>query len=209
MPYPISVEGWYTFDHRFRDNGSGVLVVDLTIKNAAGIPLMTWTLSDPTDVIGSTVGGNRYGWFVINEFPFLAFDNSELVGFQDYCTPPPSTPGAKVTGGGWITLLDGKGTFGLTAQVKNTTPSGQLTYQDHGLVNRRTVKSIAVTTVAVTGNCALIQGTATVNGSGSVSFQVNVCDNGEPGKNSDTFSISMSDGYNASGTLSGGNIQLH
>ena len=52
MPYTITAEGWYTFEHRFRDNGFGVLAVDLTIKNAAGVPLMTWTLSDPTDVIG-------------------------------------------------------------------------------------------------------------------------------------------------------------
>jgi len=61
----------------------------------------------------------------------------------------------------------------------------------------------------VSGNCAQILGTATVNGSGSFGFQVNVCDNGEPGKDSDTFSINMSDGYTAAGTLRGGNIQLH
>src|SRR5688572_22202816 len=89
MPYTINVEGWYTFEHRFRDNG-GVLAVDLAIKNALGAPLMTWTLSDLSDVIGSTVGGNRYGWFVINEFPFLAFDTSALVGFQDFCMVPGS-----------------------------------------------------------------------------------------------------------------------
>jgi hypothetical protein len=209
MPYTINVEGWYTFEHRFRDNGFGVLAVDLTIKNALGVPLMTWTLSDPSDVIGSTVGGNRYGWFVIDEFPFLAFDNSALVGFQDYCSPPASTPGAKVTGGGWIDVIGGKGTFGLTAKASSVTnSSGNLTYQDHGTLGR-TVKSIAITTVVVTGNCAQILGTATVNGNGSFGFQVNVCDNGEPGKDSDTFSINMSDGYTAAGTLGGGNIQIH
>ena len=208
MPYTINLEGWYTFEHRFRDNGFGVLAVDLTIKNAVGVPLKTWTLSDPSDVIGSTVGGNRYGWFVIDEFPYLAFDNSGLVGFQDYCTTPPSTAGAKVTGGGWIDVIGGQGTFGLTAQVKNTTPSGNLTYQDHGALER-TVKSTAITSVVVTGTCAQILGTATVNGNGSFGFQVNVCDNGEPGKDSDTFSINMSDGYIATGTLRGGNIQIH
>ena len=107
MPYVVNVEGWYTFEHRFRDNGSGVLAVDLTLKNSAGVPQMMWTLSDPSDVIGSTVGGNRYGWFVTNEFPFLAFDNSALIGFQDYCETPPSTAGAKVTGGGWIDVWKG------------------------------------------------------------------------------------------------------
>jgi hypothetical protein len=208
MPYTINAEGWYTFEHRFRDNGLGVLAVDLTIKNALGVPLMTWTLSDPSDVIGSTVGGNRYGWFVIDEFPFLAFDTSALVGFQDFCAPPPSTPGAKVTAGGWITVAGGKGTFGLTAKASG--PSGNLTYQDHGLFER-TVKSTAITSVSLTGagNCAHILGTATVNGAGSVGFQVDVCDNGEPGKDSDTFSIVMSDGYTATGTLGGGNVQIH
>jgi hypothetical protein len=209
-PFTIDVEGWYTFEHRFRDN-AGVLAVDLTIRDATtGVPLHMWTLSDPSDIIGNTVGGNQYGWFAQNEFPAgLAFDNSELVGFQDYCTPPASTPGAKVTGGGWITVVGGKGTFGLTAQVKNETPSGHVTYQDHGILNRRTVKSIAITSIVVNGNCVQISGTATVNGDGPFGFQVNVCDNGEPGKNADTFSINMSDGYSASGTLSGGNIQIH
>src|SRR5438876_70180 len=91
MPYAISVEGWYTFEHRFRDNGFGVLAVDLTIKDAAGVPLMTWTLSDPSDVIVTMVGGNRYGWFAQDEFPSLAFDTSILIGFQDYCVPPENT----------------------------------------------------------------------------------------------------------------------
>ncbi len=208
MPYTINVEGWYTFEHRFRDSGSGILAVDLTIKNAAGIPLMTWVLSDASDVIGSTVGGNRYGWFATNEFPYLAFDNSALIGFQDYCVPPASTPGAKVTGGGWIPWAGNKGTFGLTAKADQSgSASGNLTYQDHGVL-ARTVKSTTITYVTVAGNCSDIGGTATVNGAGSFGFQVRVCDNGEPGS-SDTFSISMSDGYTASGTLGGGNIQVH
>ena len=40
--------------------------------------LHSWTRSDATDVIGSTVGGNRYGFFAAQEFPFLAFDNTRL-----------------------------------------------------------------------------------------------------------------------------------
>jgi hypothetical protein len=211
-PFTINLEGWYTFEHRFYavpPTPGGVLHVDLTIKNAAGVPLHMWTLSDPSDIIGTTVGGNRYGWFATDEFPFLAFDTSALVGFQDFCTVPPSTAGAKVTAGGWITVVGGKGTFGLTAKASDT-PSGNLTYQDHGVL-ARTVKSTAVTSVTLTGagNCAQILGTATVNGTGAVGFQVDVCDNGEPGKNADTFSIVMGDGYTAGGTLGGGNVQIH
>jgi hypothetical protein len=208
MPYTISLEGWYTFEHRFRDNGSGILAVDLTIKNSLGVPLMMWTLSTPTDVIGTTVGGNRYGWFATNEFnPALAFDNSALVGFQDFCTPPASTPNAKVTAGGWIPADSSKANFGLTAKTNASgTPSGHLTYQDHA--QNRTVQSTAISSVVVDGTCATVLGTAKVNGAGAFGFEVRVCDNGEPG-DADTFSIFMSDGYTNSDTLGGGNVQLH
>ena len=40
------------------------------------------------------------------------------------------------------------------------------------------------------------------------SFVVNVTDNGNPGTN-DTFSISVSNGYSASGNLTSGNIAFH
>ncbi|PYS86655.1 MAG: hypothetical protein DMF62_15220, partial [Acidobacteria bacterium] len=153
-PYTITTEGWYTFEHRFRDNGFGVLAVDLTIRNDAGIPLMMWTLSDPSDIIGSTVGGNRYGWFPTDEFPYLAFDTSMLVGFQDYCQVPPSTASGKVTGGGWIPWLNDKASFGLTVKTDSAgNPSGNLTYQDHG-VSARTVKSSTITSLTLDGNCA-------------------------------------------------------
>ena len=211
-PFTIYVEGWYTFEHRFYGVPGGQLFVDLTIKDAVtGVPLHMWTLSDPTDIIGVAVGGNRYGWFPTDEFPFLAFDTSALIGFQDFCVVPPSTAGTKVTAGGWITTLSGdKGTFGLTAKANATgTPSGNLTYQDHGLL-ARTVKSTAVTSVTPTSpNCVQILGTATVNGTPGFGFQVDVCDNAEPGKNADTFSIVMSDAYTATGMLGGGNVQIH
>jgi hypothetical protein len=79
-PISITQSGWYTFKHTFYDNGSGVLAVDLIILDSSETVLKTWTLSDPTDLIGSTVGGNRYGWFAANDFAFLAFDNSKRTG---------------------------------------------------------------------------------------------------------------------------------
>jgi len=78
-PFAIATTGWYTFEHHFRNAGLGVLAVDLTITTLSGAPLHTWTLSDAGDVIGSTVGGHRYGWFVIQEFPVLAIDNASLL----------------------------------------------------------------------------------------------------------------------------------
>lgn len=83
-PVAISTTGWYTLEHVFSDNGSGVLQAVLNLKSGATV-LGSWTLSDPSDVIGSTVGGNRYGWFSSNEFPSLAIDNSGI----EMDVPPP------------------------------------------------------------------------------------------------------------------------
>ena len=80
-----STTGWYTLLHQFRDNGSGVLTVDLSVLDSGGTVIKTWTLSDPTDVIGTTVGGNRYGWFVTvaPAFGVLAVDNSRRTNVVD------------------------------------------------------------------------------------------------------------------------------
>jgi hypothetical protein len=78
-PYAITTTGWYTFEHHFSNPGGGVLQVAMRVTTLAGAPLHTWTLSDATDIIGTTVGGHRYGWLVIQEFPVLAIDNVELL----------------------------------------------------------------------------------------------------------------------------------
>ena len=57
------------------------------------------------------------------------------------------------------------------------------------------------------GTTRHIEGTAQVDGQDGT-YQVDVTDNGEPGRN-DSFKLHLSSGYNASGTLGGGNIQLH
>jgi hypothetical protein len=81
-PITISTSGWYTFQHRFYDNGSGVLAADLTVKALGSATVLgAWTLSDSTDSIGTAVGGNRYGWLVNNELP-LALDNVTRSGFD-------------------------------------------------------------------------------------------------------------------------------
>ena len=75
-PFTITETGWYTFRHRFYDSGGGVLAVELSIIDSLGSTVHSWTLSDPTDVIGDTVGGNAWGWLASQEFPFLAIDNA-------------------------------------------------------------------------------------------------------------------------------------
>jgi hypothetical protein len=78
-PISITTTGWYTFEHHFRNAGLGVLAVDLRITTLDGAAQRTWTLSAPSDLIGSTVGGHRYGWIVIQEGSVLAIDNASLL----------------------------------------------------------------------------------------------------------------------------------
>jgi len=114
-----------------------------------------------------------------------------------------------VTGGGWITGTPSgeRGTFGVAGGIKNGGLWGHLTYIDHGPGGPK-VKGTGVTAYTVVNTTTRhIEGTADINGR-SGSYQVDVSDNGEPGRN-DTFSITLSDGYHASGSLAGGNIQLH
>lgn len=115
-----------------------------------------------------------------------------------------------VTGGGWITGTPSgaKGTFGVAGGIKNGAFWGHLTYIDHG-PNGPKVKGTGVTAyVIVDATTRRIEGSAEINGQSGFTYTVIVADNGEPGRN-DTFTLNLSNGYTASGSLGGGNIQLH
>lgn len=101
-PFFVNQSGWYTLRHTFQDNGSGILEVVMDVLNSSGTVLHSWTLSDPTDVIGSTVGGNRYGWFVTSDFSFLAIDNSEKSDIVPVVGPPANKDACKDDG--WKTF---------------------------------------------------------------------------------------------------------
>ena len=74
----ITSSGWYTFEHVFINDG-GVLAVDLNLYNSSGVLLFTETRSDPTDLIATVIGGNRYGWFAnIDISGGIAVDNVSL-----------------------------------------------------------------------------------------------------------------------------------
>jgi hypothetical protein len=142
-PIAITTTGWYTFQHHFYDGGNGVLDVDLSIIDPNGNILHTWTLSDPSDIIGSTVGGNRYGWFASNEFPFLAIDNSYRV---DVSEPT------------------GKATFGFVAQpgTSDGSYSGNLEFSFPAA--NLDFHSTSFSSLNFDNNIAEIQGSGTING---------------------------------------------
>jgi hypothetical protein len=124
---------------------------------------------------------------------------------------PTSTAGCKVTYGGRITALNGdKGTFGGNAKADGL--NGEEEYQDHGPAKDMNVHSIDVlaVTCSTDGKSASIFGTATIDGSGTFNYRIDVVDNGEPGAGSDTYRIRLSNGYDSGvKTLLGGNIQIH
>ena len=124
-------------------------------------------------------------------------------------TNPPEVCRDFVTGGGWITgTLSNKATFGVSGGIKHGEFWGQLSYNDHKN-NGVKVKSSEVTAyIVIDAVTRQIEGIARLNGKNSVTYKVVVVDNGEPGRN-DSFSLELSNGYTASGTLNGGNIQLH
>lgn len=75
--YTITQSGWYTFEWVFRDK-AGALSVDLNLRNDSGVGLWTETRSDPSDLISTIVGGNRYMWFTFLEVDTLAIDDTSV-----------------------------------------------------------------------------------------------------------------------------------
>jgi hypothetical protein len=208
-PIHIAVSGWYTFEHSFTGVAGGPLAVMMrVIHKSTNVTIGTWALTDPSDIIGVTVGGNRYGWFVQNEIDDLAIDNSERTGIL-------STPGCeiKINDGGWITALNTDiATFGGNARVSLDGDSrGQQEYHDHGPVRPLTVNTIDVQRVVCSDDRteASLFGRTTVDGSGFYESQIDLKDAGEPGTE-DMYSILIPEVgyYSGKQMLGGGNVQI-
>jgi len=205
----ITTSGWYTFKHTFAGVSGGPLAVTLEVMpSGSNVPLGAWVRSDPSDIIDVTVGGNRYGWFVQNEFDGLAIDNSFRTGILST-----SNCDVKISDGGYIIALNkDTGTFGGNAKVSLTgVASGQQEYHDHGPLQPLTVNTIDVQAMVCSDDRkqASLFGHATVNGTGSHEYRIDLTDNGEPGT-TDKYGILLPDVPYLSGTqtLGGGNVQI-
>jgi hypothetical protein len=114
-----------------------------------------------------------------------------------------------VTAGGWITGTPSgsRANFGVNARDP-AAPSGHLNYVDHASGAGLHVVSTSITSYTiVNATTRTIAGTCTINDVAGT-FTATLVDLGEPGT-ADTFSISLSTGYTASGTLEGGNVAIH
>jgi uncharacterized repeat protein (TIGR01451 family) len=177
----------------------GATVLDTGTLNSLGqATFTTSTLFIGVHSIAATYNGNSN------------YNSSASPPLLHTVVEPPSTESAKVTGGGSIPLTTGdSGTFGLAGTISSAgVPSGNVEYQDHD--TGMNVKATRITSVVVTGTHAQVFGKATINGSGSFDFVVDVDDIAESGVNVDTFSIKLSNGYVAGPrVLNNGNIQVH
>ena len=159
-------------------------------------------------------GSGKTGDITVNALHVVVDGIADVVissAHADFTCGGPVCPNGRdfVTGGGWITGTPSgaKGTFGVAGGIKDGAFWGHLTYIDHGSALK--VKGTGVTAyVVVDATTRIIRGTAEINGQGGFTYEVEVADNGEPGRD-DSFRISLSNGYFASGLLEGGNIQLH
>lgn len=127
------------------------------------------------------------------------------VAAEIQCEGGGSSTATSTTGGGWF-FDGGKDTFGFAGNVQGAGFSGHLEYKDPAFP--LTVHSTLITGILTSACTTRISGNAD-SSSGPVTFDIEVTDAGEPGT-SDSFSIIVHElGYVKSGTLSGGNIQVH
>jgi hypothetical protein len=122
---------------------------------------------------------------------------------------PTSTPG-HVTGGGHVlNPADGEEVaFGFNVKSDSKGLKGNCTVVDKAPTRDVKIKCLTVDSLVQSGNVATFFGQAEVNGV-VTTYRIDVTDNGEPGRNRDTFTIQTGTGYSAGGLLDNGNVQVH
>lgn len=235
-PDPAPVPATLTLAPKAATNDVGTgHCVTATVKDASGDPVSGVTVRFSVTGASNTSGtattnndGQAEFCYQGPDFPgtdaIKAHADTNKDGSQDVGEPfdtatkafvlPQSTPlcTVTITKGGRIRAANGdKATFGGNAKVSSGgSPTGQEEYTDHGPAQPLKVKSIKILAVICSQDRkqATIYGSATVNGSGSHLFRIQVTDNGEPGTN-DTYGILLSTGYySGEQKLQGGNIQI-
>lgn len=131
-------------------------------------------------------------------------NGSARLNFTRQTAGPVLVAGQTIGGGGWFDA-ENKKHFNIDVR----SDSGTFEFFDKAAKLR--VTSSNITSSSRNGAGATFSGSGTLDVAGSksnVTFTVNVVDNGTPGKGRDTFAITISNGYSASGTLGGGNIEV-
>lgn len=122
----------------------------------------------------------------------------------------PLVLGQEAEGEGFIVPASGgKITFEFEAKVEDDHGGelrGKLRLQDHGA--GLGVRSTALRRAVLIGNLVAIDGDYEANDGTAGTFRAIAADNAKHGKGKDAFSLTLSNGYQASGILAGGNIEI-
>jgi hypothetical protein len=133
------------------------------------------------------------------EWPAVGLNSAEVY-------TPVFAEAMSVNGNGTFNSTAGTATFSVNVTGTHGIPRGSLTYSDPAA--NVTFVRVRLRKLTISGNTATITGTATLdNGGGNVTFTVTAVDS-SPDGSSDTFSITLSNGYSESGTLTSGNITI-
>jgi len=180
----------------------------------------TITITAPLADIGSPIIGDKL--YSVTALTYASTSGNPILADADatrafdYVLSKTVTPSncplgttCKLTGGGYIftDLQQDHGSFSIEVTVDSSGRiHGKAAYMDSaaGLDFR----TLLITSANFNGNAATITGTGAANGS-ETSFTITVQDNADPGAGHDTFGIRLGTGYSRSGTLQGGNIQIH
>ena len=208
--------------------------VTATVTNMFGIPQQGVTVrfavmgsvntsgSATTDTNGEAMfcydGPALPGTDLISAYADVDDDNMQDLGEPfDTATKtwtfPITTPGCEVTitNGGWIIAMNGdRASFGGNAKSdEDGNVSGQEEYQDHGPAEPFNLHGTPmVITCTNDATEATIFGEATINGTGSHTFRIDVKDFAEPGKGIDRYRIQVESYDSGDQTLEGGNVQI-
>ncbi len=117
---------------------------------------------------------------------------------------PGITAATTLSGQGSIDGLGDQATFTVRGTLGDP-PNGSLSYSDPAALVSITNGRIAILTL--NGTSAALTGSARLDDGSRVIFTVNTIDNSSDGS-SDTFSISLSNGYAAGGVLTSGNVTI-
>ena len=126
---------------------------------------------------------------------------------------PTDRSGGRFCGAGTATSVNGSGsidgqgdqaTFNFHATQSGDRPSGSLTFNDPAALI--SISRAKVRTLTFTANSADLTGTARLGDGSKVTYSVSVTDSGDG--STDTFNLSLSNGYSAGGTLTSGDIQI-
>ena len=195
--YQVTVAGWYTLRHIFRDQG-GSLAVDLQLVDTTGSVLFTETRFNVADTIPAEVGGNRYAWFTHVTGVTLAVDDHKLL----------LGPVGRANFGFVSKYLKGK--TAPTGTTEFVFTAGNINF--HSSLYEWLV-------VNQNGTNAQFKGSGTINGSGAYTFMLWAGDGDKDTNPStvDTFRIKIWDTVSSDVTydnqvntpISGGNIMIH